>query len=75
MPDIPLKIRQMAAINCKQATDSRWTVRTKDAVEIPEDEKAFIREHILDALTNTHRDVRYDPTTIQRRHLLFSFSY
>eukprot|EP01122_Echinamoeba_exundans_P010769 TRINITY_DN4098_c0_g1_i2.p1 TRINITY_DN4098_c0_g1~~TRINITY_DN4098_c0_g1_i2.p1 ORF type:complete len:1094 (+),score=314.68 TRINITY_DN4098_c0_g1_i2:54-3335(+) len=58
LPDIPLKIRQMAAINCKQATESRWTVRTKGAVELPEDEKAFIREHILDALTNTHRDVR-----------------
>ena len=59
MPDLPIQIRQFAAISCKNAAESRWKPRIKGVTELPEDEKAFLREHILDALTKTPRDVRY----------------
>lgn len=56
--ELPIGVRQMASILCKNSVETRWGTHLKDVTPLPEDEKAFLREHILDSLTSTPRDVR-----------------
>jgi hypothetical protein len=69
MPDLHEEIRQAAAILAKNLAVERWESKLSTIPTLGEDEKAFVRANILEAIAASSRVVQFVPPAPCRRKL------